>query len=112
MREKIVILLPLTFNDGTRIPEQMLDDIYQELFFLCGGYRVAGIGSGAYRMADGTKQVEETQEIWAALPTQDVPALKNLVAKWCSQLQQECIWFERSGSVDFVGPEQTGDPHE
>ena len=113
MREKIVLLLPLTFNDGMRIPEQMLNDIYQELFVLCGGYRIAGVGPGAYRMADGTKQVEQTQEVWAALPEEHIPALKELVGKWCAQLGQECIWFERTGgTVEFIGPTQAGDPDE
>lgn len=106
MREKIVLLVPVAFNDGTQIPQEVLDRIFQDIFVLCGGYRIAGKGPGAYRMHDGSKQVEETLEVWAALETSDVPKLAELVKRFCVELGQECIWFERTGAtVEFLGPD-------
>lgn len=111
MKEKIILLIPLSFNDGTAIPEPVLDQIFADLYVLCDGYRIAGRGPGAYRMADGTKQVEETMEVWAAIDTADVPKLAAIVRRWCVLLKQECIWFERTGAtVEFLGPtEAKGD---
>lgn len=103
MREKIILLVPLLFNDRTEIPQDVLDRI---LAVLCGGYRIAGRGSGAYRMRDGSKQVEETLEVWAAIAPADIPKLIALVKGFCSELGQECIWFERTGAtVEFLGPD-------
>ncbi len=105
MKEKIILLLPLSFNDGTAIPQTTLNAIFEELFVFCGGYRIAGKGPGAYRMSDGAKQLDETLEVWAAVGEADIPALERLTAHWCSVLGQECIWFERTGGkVDLIGP--------
>jgi hypothetical protein len=50
---KYVLLLPLTYNDKSKVPKNVKDQILDELFALAGGYHIAGAGKGAYRMKSG-----------------------------------------------------------
>lgn len=102
---KHVLLLPLNYNDGSSIPKDVLDQIFSDLFVLAGGYYIAGEGDGAYRMKDGTKQVDRSLAVWVAVDENDIPELKKLSGRIASELDQEAIYLERSGStVDFIPP--------
>ena len=60
-------------------------------------------------MKDGTKQVDQSLEIWAAVLEEDVPALKRLVATYAGILGQESMYLERTGgTVEFVPPLNEG----
>lgn len=108
-KEKYVLLLPLTYNDRSPIPKSVRDHVFDELFVLAGGHHVAGVGRGAYRMKNGSKQVDYSLEVWVAVEEEDVPALKQLVAKVALMLNQESIYLERSGgSVEFIAPAAVG----
>ena len=45
-REKYVLLFPLTFNDGSKVPKKVLEAFKDELFVLAGGYTIAGTVTG------------------------------------------------------------------
>jgi len=108
-RAKYLLLLPLTYNDRSQIPKSIRDHVLDELFVLAGGYYIAGVGQGAYRMRNGSKQVDTSLEIWVAVEEEDVPSLKQLVAKVAKMLNQECIYLEHSGgSVEFIAPAGVG----
>lgn len=108
-KTKYVILLPLTYNDGSQIPKCVMDHIFDESFVLANGYYIAGVGQGAYRMRNGSKQVDQSLEVWVAVEEEDVPALKELVAKVAQMLDQESIYLERTGgSVEFIAPAAVG----
>ena len=62
---KYILLLPLTYNDKSKVLKSVKDQILDELFVLAGGYHVAGTGRGAYRMKSGEKQVDYLLEIWS-----------------------------------------------
>lgn len=105
MRKKVTVLLPLAFNDGSLVPGEVRDSILEEMYVLCGGYTVAGTVKGAFRMPDGSKQVEDLLEVWLAVEEGDLPALRQLVAVAARTLAQECMYFEVSGStVEFIPP--------
>ena len=120
MQEKVILLLPLTFNDGSVVPQETFDAIFDELFVLCDGYTVAGEVRGAYRMQTGAKQVDSSVEVWVAVGADQLDELRRLVAGFGTMLGQETMYFERTGaSVEFVAPEtppptpHVGDlPHE
>src|SRR5437773_45349 len=38
MAKKAVLLIPLTYNDGTRVPQEVRDEIDDALFILSGGH--------------------------------------------------------------------------
>jgi len=108
-KAKYVLLLPLTYNDHSPIPKTVRDHIFDELFILAGGYHIAGVGRGAYRMKNGSKQVDRSLEVWVAIEEEDIPLLKQLVAKIGEMLKQESIYLERTGaSVEFIAPAAVG----
>ena len=101
-KKKVVLLIPLNFNDGTLVPEQEIEAILHELFVECGGYTLAGEVSGAYRMSSGEKQVDKCLQVWVVAPASEV---KRLVGRLAKKLGQESMYFEElEGSVDFILP--------
>jgi hypothetical protein len=106
---KFVLLLPLTYNDGSCIPKTVMDQIEDSLFALAGGYHIAGTGKGAYRMRNGAKQIDETLQIWVVVDEEDEQALRTLVADFGKMLDQETMYFERINStVEFVSSVSSG----
>jgi hypothetical protein len=107
MAKKAILLIPLTYNDGSRIPQEVLDGIYEALFVLSGGHTSAGTVRGAYRMKDGTKQTEILEQVWVACEEADKPALRELVARFCADLGQEAMYLEFTDSViEFIPPHE------
>ncbi len=84
----------------------MLLDFQERLLVLGGGYTVAGTVQGAYRMADGKTQIDQSLQIWIVLKEEYVSELETVVAQLGTTLGQETMYFERTGgSVDFIAPE-------
>src|SRR5437879_1252312 len=81
---KYVLLLPLTYNDGTRVPKKVRDQIEDEIYLLANGYRYGAAGKGAYRMKSGQKQIDVTQEVWIAVEEEDEPALRQLAGRFAA----------------------------
>ncbi len=107
---RYVVLVPLTYNDGSEVAKEVRERIFDDLFLLAGGYRIGGTGKGAYRMHDGSKQIDVTMEVWVVVEEEDQVALRELVEKFCVMLKQESMYLERvHSSVDFVSPSSRGD---
>ncbi len=105
MRKKVVLLIPLTFNDGSAIPLATLDAIYDELFVHYGGYTLAGTVKGTYRMQSGAKQVDDSHEVWVAVAESDLPTLRQQASRWCGLLGQEVLYFEvTDATIEFIAP--------
>jgi hypothetical protein len=105
MAKKAILLLPLTYNDGSQVPEEVLARIYESLFVLSGGHTSAGTVRGAYRMQDGSKQTELLEQVWIAYDEEDKGALRDLVAQICTELGQEAMYLEFTDSViEFIAP--------
>jgi hypothetical protein len=108
-RVKYILLVPLDYNDKSRVPKKVLAVILDELYALAGGFTVVGAGKGAYRMRNGEKKVEHSLQVWVAVEEEDVVELEALVAKFASVLGQETMYLERTGSaVRFVPPTPVG----
>ena len=100
---KHVLLLPVNFNDGSKVPKDVLDQIFDNLSVLAGGHRVSGEGTGAYRMKNGQKQVDRSLEVWVAVEEEEIPELRKLVGQIGAKLGQESMYLERTGgTVEFV----------
>jgi hypothetical protein len=104
-KTKYTLLIPLNYNDGTKVPDELLDEIYNRFFALSDAYTLAGTVVGAYRMKDGSKQVDHSAEIWIGIDEDQYPRLRQLVAEVCRQLNQEAMYLEKSGgTIELIPP--------
>ena len=107
--QKFVVLVPLCFNDGTQVPNEVIIDFQDKLFLLGGGYTIAGKVEGAYRMADGKKQIDHSVEYWIWVANGQIEKLRTIVGELGDTLGQESMYLEHTGSkVDFVPPRCKG----
>ena len=105
-KHKFILLLPLNYNDGSEVPKEVRDQIYDDIFELAGGHYTAGTGQGAYKMKSGAKQVDRCAQIWICVEEEDVPELKRMVAGFAKLLDQESMYLEFAGSdVAFIEPQ-------
>jgi hypothetical protein len=92
---------------GPRVPQEVRDGIDEALFILSGGHTRAGTVKGAYRMKDGSKQTDVLEEVWVVVEDEDRPALRELVARFCSILGQETMYLEFTESViEYIPPRE------
>jgi len=105
MRKKVVLLLPLTFNDGLPIPSDIRDSIFAQLYELSGGLTVVGKVHGTFRMENGAKQEDILEQVWLAVEENLLDELRELVSGFASVLQQERMYFEIiEASVELLSP--------
>ncbi len=105
MRKKVVLLVPLTYNDGQPVPLSIREAIYAELFALCGGLSVVGKVRGSFRMDDGSKQEDELEQVWLAVEEDAMPALRTMVSGFARKLHQEKMYFEiTEARVELLPP--------
>src|SRR5262245_51414174 len=89
--KEAVVLVPLTYNDGTAVPRKVLKSIREELFVAFHGWTVEGTVKGAYRMRGGQKQVEDLQKLSIILDESRIPELETMVGRWGATLGQEAM---------------------
>ena len=106
------VLIPLCYNDGSRVQKEVRDEILDRIWIEFGGYRHEGTRRGAYRRRDnGQKQVEFTQRVCVVVDGEDgVQALRGMVAVLGEMLGQETMYFEvaSGSSVELVEPAKKG----
>lgn len=109
-KNKYVLLVPLRYNDGRAVPDDVLDAMLDQLFVLAGGYTIAGTVKGAYRMADGMRQEDESLQVWIAIEEVEAAELRQLVATFGRRLGQEAMYFERTaGTIEWIAPAEEGE---
>lgn len=102
---KFILLVPLRYNDGTDVSATTLRSIDDDLFVFAGGYTIAGEVEGAWKMDDGTKQVDRCVQYWVVIDDDQTEELKILVSELARLLGQEAMYLERiDGFVEFVEP--------
>ena len=110
MLKKVTLLLPLAFNDGSVVPQDMLAAMQDEIFIAFRGWTVVGEVEGAYQMRQtGEKRVERLLQVWVVVQDEQLPKLRDLVAGFGARLGQEVMYFEVSDSVvEFIPPAHEG----
>jgi hypothetical protein len=102
---KFILLVPLRYNNGRKVPENLLTQIENDLFDLADGFTNAGRVRGAYRMKDGSRKSDETSCYWLIVAEDKVSELKSTVADICRLLKQEAMYLERvDAEVEFILP--------
>jgi hypothetical protein len=110
---KYLMLLPITYNDRTRVPKALLEEILDQVFVFAGGYTIAGAAKGAYRMKSGAKQIDHSLQVWIAIDQVKETELRDLVAGFCKRLDQETMYLERAGGeVEFIPPAESEGEHD
>ncbi len=105
-KRKYILLLPLRYNDGREVHEVVQESILDAVYQLADGYTIGSTVTGAYRMKDGSKQMDRLQEIWMLVDAVREPLVRPMVAKFAAMLEQEVMFLERTdSSVDFVPPD-------
>src|SRR5206468_1931892 len=106
--KEAIVLIPLTYNDGTSVARDILLSIFGEVYTVFQGWTAEGIVKGAYRMRSGQKRVEDLLKLSVVLDESRVRELEAMVAKWCARLGQETMLLKIADYViKFVRP-QTG----
>lgn len=108
-RDKYILLFPLTLNDGSVVPQAVLNEFKDELFVIAGGYTITGTVEGAYRIKSGKKQLDKLLQIWVCPEKESVAELLRVVAVYAERLGQESMYFERTGgTVELLTPLRAG----
>jgi hypothetical protein len=104
--KEAVVLIPLTYNDGTQVPQNTLESIREEIFVAFQGWTIEGTVKGAYRMRTGQKRVENLQKISIVLDQTQIPELEAMIARWAARLGQETMLVKIADFiVKFISPE-------
>ena len=100
---KYLLLVPLQYNNGQPVPESVILDFQENLFSLGGGFTIAGTVKGAYKMADGTRQMDDSLQLWIGIPDDLYPELEWLVGELGTALGQETMYLEKTGgTIHFI----------
>jgi hypothetical protein len=106
MLKKVTLLLPLSFNDGSLVPKEVLATIQDEIYVEFRGWTIVGEVEGAYQMQQaGAKRVERLLQVWVIVEEAELSTLKEMVGQFGSRLGQEVMYFEVSdATVEFIPP--------
>lgn len=104
--KEAIVLIPLTYNDRTQVPQDVLLNIFEEIYTAFHGWTEEGIVKGAYRMQTGQRQVENLLKVSVILDKSQIPELEAMVARWCARLGQETMLLKIADFVvKFVPPQ-------
>lgn len=102
---KCILLLPMTYNDGTDVPSEVMAGILRNIDEEFDGHTVDGLCDGVYKMDDGTMVNDKSLKVWVAVDPDRVEELKKLAARFAGVLKQESLYFEvTEAEVEFVRP--------
>jgi hypothetical protein len=93
--KKVTILIPETYNDGTKVDGSLFKSFIDRLASVAGGLTIEEGIFGCYFNSQRIMQHEGTKKIWIACETnQDVAELRGIARDICKELKQECIYFD------------------
>jgi len=105
--KEAIVPIPLTYNDRTEVPRDVLLEIFEEIYIAFHGWTDEGTVKGAYRMQTGQKQIENLLKVSVVLDESQIPELEAMVARWCAQLGQETMLLKIADHVvKFVPPQR------
>ncbi len=105
--KEAIVLIPLTYNDGTDVPQEILESISDEIYIAFHAWTSEGTVKGAYRMqATGQKRVEDLQKVSVILKESEIAELEGMIARWCAQLGQEVMLLKIADfTIKFIPPQ-------
>src|SRR5215471_9685001 len=98
-RVKAVFYIPLKDNDGRDLSVET-DELRVELYVRFVGWTFLGYVKGAYRMADGSRALDESGAYVVVLEESRVPELEQVLRDFKAKTLQEAIYLEIQRDVD------------
>ena len=103
--KEAIVLIPLTYNDGSKVPQDVLLGIFEEIYVAFHGWTNEGTVKGAYQMKTGQKQGEDLLKVSVVMDPSQVPELEAMVSAWCARLGQETMLLKIADyTIKFVPP--------
>src|SRR4051794_18055728 len=96
---KAVFYIPLRDNGGRSLAKET-DDLEVELFLRFGGWTFQGYVKGTYRMADGSRALDESAAYFVVLEESRVGELESALRDFKGKTSQEAIYLEIQRDVD------------
>jgi hypothetical protein len=96
---KALFYIPLRDSDGRSLADET-DDLEVELFQRFAGWTFQGYVKGTYRMADGTRALDESGAYFVVLDETRVDELEQALRDFKAKTQQEAIYLEIQRDVD------------
>src|SRR5437763_13577031 len=96
---KAVFYVPLRDNDGRDLNVE-IKDLETALFTTFVGWTDLGTVKGAWRMADGTQSLDESQAFAVILDEGRLPELEQILLQFKARTFQEAIYLEVQRSVE------------
>jgi hypothetical protein len=86
--------VPLTDHDGRLIDPQVIVDLHRELLGHFGGFTIHPKSQGRWQTRAGRVYQEEVVVYEAAVPTEKVAVLRDLVSRLGRRLKQLAMYFD------------------
>ena len=91
---KFTTLVPVNFNDGTKVPQSQIDAILARFWVLFGGCTVEGPVVGHWVNDNGTHFQDDCLKVWVVADNSRLEDAETLVRQIGAQLHQEAMYFE------------------
>ncbi len=103
--KRCIILLPEKYNDGTTVPEKVINGILKEIDTVFDGHTIGGNVQGTYRMSNGHMVTDISLVVWVAVNSNKIEILKKMAGQFARTLKQESIYFEvMDSTITFIKP--------
>jgi hypothetical protein len=96
---KVLFYLPLRDNDGRELFAD-IEVVRTELFVRFDGWTFSGYVEGAYRMADGTRALDQSAAYVVVLEESRIAELEQVLQDFKGKTTQEAIYLEVHRTVE------------
>jgi len=86
--------VPITTNDGTRVPREFFKKFEARLIELAGGFSEDGIVNGCWMDEDRTVYRDRSKRYIVATHEANLGAVKELILEIGKKLRQRAMYFE------------------
>jgi hypothetical protein len=88
---KVIAIIPLNYNDGRDVPDEIFKEFEDQLIEIAGGYTLEGIVEGGWK--DGDTVYRDRSKKYSIV-TESTEDIKDLVLQVGKQLEQKAMYLE------------------
>jgi len=97
---KAVFYVPLRDNDGRNLVTE-IDELEADLYVQFEGWTFQGYVKGTFRMANGSRSLDESAAYSVVLDEADIPEVERILRDFKGKTKQEAIYLEIHREVDI-----------